>query len=213
MGDIQKALSSVVNNISDENYDQSFAFYRLWFQIAQTYSQNPPDQIFNTIYDSIWTKPANLILRLASDAESDHILAPHCVGLQSRLCARILQGFFENNLAVLWDEENNCYRRISFQFPVEVKFVAHLANLGYVEETAIRDHILQSLISHPRLHDWYQADALVTLFKLAGATFDEYGDPSVVDRCFELLRDHYPEKSKEVLQVRVPSRSTRWLSG
>ena len=208
---IQEALSSVVNSISDENYDQSFAFYRLWFQIAQTYSQNPPDQIFNAIYNAIWSKPANLVLRLASDAESDHILAPHCVGLQSHLCARVLQGFFEDNMAVL-KETSNWINGSSSRFPIEVNLVAHLANLGYVKETAIRDHILQSLISHPKLHV-HQADALTILFKLAGATFDKYGDPSVVERCHKLLKDHYPEKSKQVLQVRVPSRSKIWLSG
>ena len=212
MGDIQRTLSSVVDNISDENYDQSFAFYRLWFQIAQTYSQNRPDKIFNDIYNTIWPTPANLILRLASDAESDHILAPHCVGLQSRLCSRILRGFFEDNISALWEKGGRYNCGASSRLPIEVNLVAHLANLGYVEETAIRDHILQSLISHPELHD-HQADALTTLFKVAGATFDEYGDPSVVDRCLKLLKDHYPGKSKEVLQVRVPSRSKGWLSG
>ena len=53
----------------------------------------------------------------------------------------------------------------------------------------IRDHILQSLISHPKLYD-HQADALIILLKLAGATFAAYADPSVVDRCFELLKHH-----------------------
>ena len=33
-------------------------------------------------------------------------------------------------------------------------------------------------------------DALIILFKLAGATFEAYADPSVVDRCFELLKGH-----------------------
>ena len=195
MEDIERALSSAINNISDENYDQSFAFYRLWFQIAQTYSQNPPDKIFNDIYNSIWTKPANLVLRLARDAESDYILAPHCVGLRSHLCARALRGFFEGNMTVLQEKGGGWDSGASFRFSTEVNFVAHLANLGYVEETAIHDHILQSLISHPKLHD-HQAGALTTLFRLAGATFNEYGDPSVVNRCFELLTDHYPEESK-----------------
>ena len=36
----------------------------------------------------------------------------------------------------------------------------------------------------------HQADALIILFKLAGATFEAYADPSVVDRCFELLQGH-----------------------
>ena len=55
-----------------------------------------------------------------------------------------------------------------------------MTNLGYVEEAAIRDRILQSLISHPKLYG-HQADALTTLFKLMGATFEAYADPSVLN--------------------------------
>ena len=195
MEDIQTALRSVIDKISDENYDQSFTFYRLWFQIAQIYSQNPPDQIFDAIYDNRGTSrliypTARSIVRFASDAESDHILAPHCVGLQSRLCTRILRDFFEGSVTVLRDKERSSQGTAAYQFPADTNFIAHWANLGYVEEAAIRHHILQSLISHPKLYD-HQADALIILFKLAGATFDEYGDPSAVDRCFELLKDHY----------------------
>ena len=58
-----------------------------------------------------------------------------------------------------------------------------------MEEITIRSRILQSLISHPELY-YHQADALLILFKLAGATFEAYADVSVVDRCFELLKDH-----------------------
>jgi len=74
-------------------------------------------------------------------------------------------------------------------FCADTNLIAHWANLGYVEEHSIRNHILQSLISHPTLYD-HQADALVILFKLAGTTFGAYTDPSVVDRCFELLKDY-----------------------
>jgi len=74
-----------------------------------------------------------------------------------------------------------------------------------VEEDAIRNHIIQSLIAHPTLYD-HQADALIILFKLAGATFEAYVDPSVVDRCFNLLKDHnYRDPTKkELMEVRVP---------
>jgi len=75
-------------------------------------------------------------------------------------------------------------------------------NLGYVEETAIRDHILQSLISHPKLYK-VQVDALIILFKLAGATFAKYSDLAVVDRCFELLKVHYERDSARGDLVRV----------
>ena len=47
MDNIQSALDSVVSQLSDENYDQSFAFYRCWFDIGQTYHQVPSDLVFN----------------------------------------------------------------------------------------------------------------------------------------------------------------------
>ena len=74
-------------------------------------------------------------------------------------------------------------------FYADANLIAHWTNLGYVNEAAIRNHILQSLISHSKLYD-HQANALIILFKLAGATFGAYVDPSVVDRCFKLLQDH-----------------------
>ena len=73
-----------------------------------------------------------------------------------------------------------------------------------MEEAAIRNHILQSLISHPKLYS-HQADALIILFKLAGATFEAYVDPAVVDRCFELLKANYTRDSTDwdLFQVRA----------
>jgi hypothetical protein len=84
----------------------------------------------------------------------------------------------------------NRWDNASRNFYADANLIAHWANLGLVEENAIRNHILQSLISHPKLYI-HQANALVILFKVAGATFEAYADPSVVDRCFELLKDHY----------------------
>ena len=219
MGDIQRTLGSVVSCISDKNYDQSLDSYRFWFGIAQTYSQNPPDQIPDALYNNIGTTKelvhptAHLIIRFASDAESDHILGPHCIGLQSRLCARNLRDFFENTII---GSANRNYRGevIEYPLPTYATFVAHWANLGYLKEATIRDHVLQSLISHSKLED-HQADALIVLFKLAGATFGEYANPSVVDRCFELLRSHSLPGSSErnrLVQVRVPPRSEKWVA-
>ena len=53
----------------------------------------------------------------------------------------------------------------------------------------IRDYILQSLISRTKLHD-HRADALALLFKITGATFGAFVDPTVVDSCFQLLKNH-----------------------
>jgi len=254
MGDIQAVLrSAVVKTLSDQNYEQSHTFYRLWFDIGQTYFQIPSDQLFDALWNNRTTgypkKPthpppppstslsyyghsrplatfsspappkfrptppelihptAHLILRFASDAESDHIFAPHSSGLQTRLCAKILPEFFDSNLTVVWhknggswDDDKHYY--ILQGFYANINLIARWANLGYVGEAAIRNHILQSLISHPTLHD-HQADALIILFKLAGATFGVYTDLSVVNRCFELLKGyHYNDLAKEeLLQV------------
>ena len=74
---------------------------------------------------------------------------------------------------------------VSTQTPASV----HTGPIWYMEEAAIRNHILQLLLSHQKLCD-YRADALAILFKLAGAAFEAYTDPSIVDHCFELLQDH-----------------------
>jgi len=93
-------------------------------------------------------------------------------------------------------------------FLTNVNLIAHWANLGYVEEEVIRDQILQSLVSRPILHD-HQVDALIILFKLAGATFGAYTDPSVVGCCFELLKGLCNRTQnlmkRELIQVRTPT--------
>jgi hypothetical protein len=210
-------LDSVVSQLSDENYEQSFALYRFWFDIGQTYHQIPSDLVSNAILSNRATDSINagrgelihttahLTLRFANDVESDRILALHNAGLQNRLCARILQDFFSNNLEIVWDVDRNGehWACSPEYFCTNANFIARWANLGYVEEAAIRDHLLQSLIAYPNLYD-HQADALIILFKLAGATFEAYADPSAIDRCFELLKGHYSGNSvkRKLIQVR-----------
>ena len=221
---VGNALGSVIRNLSDENYTESFASYRLWSDIGETYYRTPPSRsIYGTppsqTFDVIWDNraatgsidpgsgqlihsTAHLILRFARDAESDHVLARRSSGLQSSLRARSLQEFFSHNVKAPpsgWGGEK------TDGFHADANFIAHWANLGYIEEAAIHNHILQSLISHPQLGD-RRADALIILFKLAGATFEAYADPSVVDRCFELLKHHYDDKptKKQLVQVCKP---------
>ena len=203
MATIQDVLNSVVAKLTDENYAESLAFYRLWFDIGQTYLQITSDQTFfalwnkkgagliNTIRGEVIYSTAPLILRFASDVEVEvlSIPVPHNSGLRSRLCTASLREFFIDNLTLVWYGENCSGGGPVVNFYANTNLIAHWVNLGYVEEAAIRDHILQSLISHPKLYD-HQADALVILFKLAGATFAACTDPSVVDRCFELLQNH-----------------------
>ena len=215
MEEIDNGLGSAIGGLSDENYAQSLDFCRFWFDIAQTYHQVPSDQVFDAIWKNRGTgginseacslihSTAHLILRFAGDvAELDHNLAPHGPGLQSRLCARLFQEFFSKNMEIVryggWADLP------MREFYAGATFIAHLVNLGYVEEATIRQHILQSLISHPRLYD-HQADALAILFKLAGAAFGAYADSSVVNRCFELLKAHtynppnkYPNQNRSV---------------
>jgi len=71
----------------------------------------------------------------------------------------------------------------------------------------IRDHILQSLAVALRplgLHN-HQTNALVILLKLAGAAPEACADPSVVDRCFKLVKGHYSRGSARggLVQVRT----------
>ena len=205
---MQAALNNTIAGLYDQNYDQSLAFFRRWFEIAQTHSTIPPDAVLRALQTyrsksvtANYIHPTgHLILRFASDAESDHILAPYSAGLQSRLCTEILQLFFDTDLGVV---SGKC--DWSDPYCADVSLVAHCINLGWVEEAVIRNQILQSLISHPTLHN-HQVYALVILFQIAGATLAAYGDPTVVDRCFELLKG--PRGSSwprgELIQVSMP---------
>ena len=216
MEGIQQALDFLISGISEQNYDQTFAYYRLWFEITQAHSRKYPDQIIDSLFQNRGTQgirpgsgelvhsAAHLIVRFARDAESDDTLGPYAIGLQNRLCAKILQEFFEGNMEIVRDVERRGYGYNS-TFLADANFVAHWANLGYIEESTIRDHILQPLISNPMREYDHHPEALIILFKLAGATFEKYVDPSVVDRCFERLKGHYsndPTMNK-LVQVRV----------
>ena len=199
MAEIEIALGSAVDKLSDQNYAESLTFYRLWLDIGQTYHQIPSDRLYDTIWNNrrassmnpgegkLIHSTAHLIVHFASDTESGHFPASHSSGLQSHPCARSLREFFTNNLQLVWYKDSSHWA----DFYSDANLIAHWppANLGSVDEAAIRDHILQSLISHPKLHD-HQADALVILFKLAGPTFEAYAEPSVIDRCFYLLKGH-----------------------
>ena len=212
MRNIQQALGSAISSLSDKRYKQSLDYFRFWFRIGQKYSQNLPDLIFDAIYGyragGLWNDKrylngysvGHLIPRFVDDVESDPVFAPYSAGLRNRFCARILQEFFDGDLETM----NTGVHCASAQFYANVNFIAQYANLGYIEEDMIRDYIFQSLISHPKLHD-HQVDALVILFKIAGATFEAYVDPVVFDRCFQLLKDHkYSNRAggrPEVIQV------------
>ena len=193
MLDVEPVLGLLVYRLSDENYEQSLADYHFWFELGQAYSQIPSNLVFDTIWNykgkavssdgGLIYQACPSILRFANDAESDHILASYSAGLRNRLGTSLLQEFFDIDVKITyksgdWDG-----------YLVAANLIAHCANLGYIEESAIRNHILQSLISHPNLSH-HQADALIVLFKIAGATFAACVDPSVIDRCFERLKGY-----------------------
>ena len=218
-----EALGTLVNDISEQNYDRTFDCLRFWFETTQTYSQKYPDQILDALFHNKGThgiepgsgklihSTAHLIVRFAGDSESDSTLAPYATELQNRLCARILQEFLWDGMGIVRCMAYGYWYSLE-QFLAGANFIAHWANLGYVEESAIRNRILQSLISHPeKLYD-HHADALIILFKLAGATFEKYVDTLVVDRCFELLKGHYNNNPgrNQLVQVRVIS-CNGWL--
>ena len=209
---LENALGTILNNLSNQNYEQSLAFYRLSLEVQQTYFKTGigPDLILNSFWEhtendrhpvhgDFVIPAAPLILRFINDAESGRVLPFRCPGLRSRFCTRLLEEFFDANLGLMCPR---AYRtNAEMRFPLNVNLIAHCVNLGYVSEAAIRNHILQSL-SYPRLsHD--QARALCTLFKIAGAKFDAYVDRSSVDYCFELLSRYkwWYEGEKKQAQV------------
>ena len=199
MSNIQGVLGSVVRNLSEENYEQSFAQYRFLVDMARTCSQIPTDLIFDTVWNKIsdlqlpshgnqriFYPTSPLLLRFASDAESDSVLAPYSAGLRGRLCTSVLRQFYGHGLGVLYLGGSPSTNHL-----LCANLIAHAVNLGYIEETVIREHILQFLTSTSGPAGYpYQELALLVLFKTAGATFDASADPSVVDRCFELLKGH-----------------------
>ena len=106
----QQGLSTTIKELSDQNYDQLFAFCRLWFDIARAHSQISPDQILGTIWynrglGAIQSPLGKLIhstapstLRFVGDAKPDSILSPHSVSLRIRLCARFPKEFVDDSM-------------------------------------------------------------------------------------------------------------------
>ena len=105
---IERELNSVVRELSDQNYDRSLDFYRLCqSDIGHAHTKIQLTQTFNDIWNNrgsdavnpkegqLFHPTAHLILRFVGDLESDPVLGSLSAGLQSRLCARLLQDFFE----------------------------------------------------------------------------------------------------------------------
>ncbi|KAF9646058.1 hypothetical protein BDM02DRAFT_3189181 [Thelephora ganbajun] len=220
MSDFREILCDLVKNLSEGNYDKSFAQYRFWLDIGTAHGHiNGQDQVRNDIGRILQSEllgpdsrelihpTAHLFFRFVGDVKADEIMSGHVSGLEQS-CAGTVNWLFGANLSLV--NFGNMQGK-STRFLTEMNLFACWANLGYVEEVVIRNRILQSLISHPKLYD-HQADALIILFKLAGATFGAYTDPSVVDRCFELLKNHYSRDSNRgrLVQEVVELRECGW---
>ena len=205
MSNLRDTLLNLAKGLSEENYDVSVAQYRFWLNVGIAHGHiNDQLQVAN---DAGWIlrwdvlKPeqgkfihpaARLYARFIRDIEAGEKMSEQVLGLKQK-CAKRVDNFFEDNLSIIRSgnqQEKTCFLALT-------NCIASWANLGYVEEVALLDQILQSLTSSPKLHD-YQADALIVLFTLAGGTFEAYVDPSVVDRCFELLKG-YGARGKMVL--------------
>ena len=206
---LQRTLRDLAEKLSEENYDYSFAQYRFWLEIGSTHGRlTVQDQVDGDTWQIVRSgtskelinPAARLFVRFVGDIEADQTAPGSALSLHMRYCASALDRFFEENLDLV-----RSWNRNPTSFLTDVNLIAHWVNIGYVEEAVIHNHILQSLTSHPKLYD-HQADALIILFKLAGATFEVLADPSAVDRSFELLKGHYSHDSVKgkLAQVRAP---------
>ena len=207
-------LMKLVYGISEENYDCTFSAYRFWIKLGTARGGVSNDQLYNDILGSVTTRQnqittpqlyydysvgqhvprgqlihngARLLPRFITDAERDPALSTYANGLHDRLCRESLDQFFRQNLDYIpggWEgptSEQSC------EFYTRVNLIAHWVNLGYVKLEDIQDHILQSLAFQPTVHP-HQLNSLMILLKISGATFAAYVDPSVMDRCCDLLK-------------------------
>ena len=232
---VRVVLSNLTKGLSEENYNESLAQYRLWLDIGIAHGHvSDDDQLTDDVLQimqpdlpkrdqgEIIHPAVHLFSRFVKDIGTDGTSAQF-LGLR-RSCTETLKAFFEENLSyVLWNRQIEAegeggwgrYSLMAMEFPdelakgaveflIKTNLIACWVNLGYVKRTVIRNHILQSLFTDPKLHG-HQADALIILFKVAGATLGAYADPLVVDRCFEALKRRYFRNTPRggLLQVRV----------
>jgi hypothetical protein len=194
---ISSFLNKLVLGLSEKNYDQTLSDYRLWMGIGVTHGWIPDDQLYNDILASM--KPelvvpsslqlihstSHLLLRFITDVGHDPVLSAYVSGTHERLCHQSLKNFFTINLGFILGGD-----RPILELPrlyTDVNFLAHWANLGYLNVEDVQNHILQSLTFKSTLRT-HQVNSLGVLLKIAGATFAAYVDPSVMDRCCNTLK-------------------------
>ena len=217
-------LVNLLSGLSEENYDNKFSAYRFWIELGAAHGGVSNDQLYNDILSGassmsntitlMWTdifynglsqytgtgqlihSDVHLLLRFITDAELDPALSTYAIGLHDRLRRKSLEQFFRESLNHVSGGEPNVS-----DFYTRVNLIAHRVNLGYVSLEDIRDHILQSLIFlHPTVHS-YQLNSLMILLKISGATFAAYVDPSVMDRCCDLLERSNLSDKKVLIEL------------
>ena len=202
-------------DLTEESYERTFSAYRFWIEIGATHGGISNHQLHNDILgvastmSNLITRPCqtnpqvvynsvlqlgitgqlilpniHLLLRFITDVELDSALSTYAVGLHDRLCRESLEQFFRQTLDYVPGGADSWPSR---EFYTRVNLIAHWVNLGYVKLEDIRDRILQSLIFQPTVHP-YQLNSLMILLKISGATFAAHVDPSVIDRCCDLLK-------------------------
>ena len=199
----------LLHGLCEENYDSTFSAYRFWIELGAAHGGVSNDQLHNDILSGAsamsgtitlqWMHIANsgpsqhtgkgqlmqsdihLLLRFITDAELDPALSIYAIGLHDRLCRESLEQFFRQSLDYISGED------ATPEFYTRVNLIAHWVNLGYVPLEDVRDHILQSLTLQPTVRS-YQLNSLMILLKISGATFAAHVDPSVMDRCCDLLK-------------------------
>jgi len=215
--DISWPPMKLLYDISEKNYDRTFSAYRFWIKLGAARGSASNHQLYsdastrcNLIKIPYCTGAAiqynnkthhgasgqlihsnvHLLLRFITDAERDPALSTYAIGLHDRLCHESLEQFFRQGLGFVPSPNSDQLR----EFYTRVNLIAHWVNLGYVKLEDVRDHILQSLTLQPAVYD-HQLNSLMILLKISGATFATYVDPSVMDRCYDLLKPSNLAKS------------------
>jgi len=211
-------LMKMLYEISEENYDRTISAYHFWMDLGAAHGGMSNHRLYNDILGSASTshnsikapwwhqypiqynnvsqytpcgqlihKNAHLLLRFITDAELDPALSTQAIGLHDRLCRESLEQFFRQSLDYIPGGREEPTSEQLCKFYSRVNLIAHWVNLGHVRLEDVRDHILQSLALQPTVYP-HQLNSLMILLKISGAAFAAYVDPSVMDRCCDLLK-------------------------
>jgi len=224
-------LVKMLYDISEENYDRTISAYHFWMDLGAAHGGMSNHRLYNDILGSASTKRnsitapwwyqstitynglsqytpqghlihknARLLLRFITDAELDSALSTQAIGLHDQLCRESLEQFFRQSLDYIPGGPEEPTSAQLCEFYSRVNLIAHWVNLGYAKLENVRDHILQSLALQPTVYP-HQLNSLMILLKISGATFAAYVDPSVMDRCCDLLKPSNLSKQLVLIEL------------